>query len=178
MGPICTPPRAGSSFWPRGDSIQDGGTKRTTLHLYTAFSSLHCPAGAQLPLPGENQPYWQKLAGITDSHTACRQTGIGQIFSLEFGGHSKPLVELFHGVYGWVRKVGERAEISRVELCSPRAGKALAPFSFFQRCHLQLHSPCSVPSLTVMLSPCVCFPRTGNAGLRFSSFLEVSKQHL
>lgn len=90
------------------------------------FSSSHCPAGAHLPLPRENQPHCQKPAVITDSHAACRQTGHRANFQL--GIRRTRLVEFFHGVCGWVRKVGERAEVSRVELCSPRAGRALAPF--------------------------------------------------
>lgn len=117
MGSLCTPPRTGSSCWPRGERIQDGGAKRTTLHPYTAISSLRCPTGAHLPLPGENVPYCQKL---TASHITCRQTGIGQIFSLERGGHSKPLVELF----SWCVWVDEK---------SRRAGRGLQGGSVFSQ---------------------------------------------
>lgn len=108
IGSLCTPPRAGSSCWPRGERIQHGGTKRTTFHPYTAVSSLHCPTGGHLPLPGENPPYCQKLAVITASHTTCRWTDIGQIFSLELGGHSKPLVELFSWCV-WVNEKRRRS---------------------------------------------------------------------
>lgn len=107
-GPVCAASRAGSSCWPRRDNIPEGGTKGT-------FLSLHCPAGAHLPVPGENQPYCQKLAMATGCHAAGRQTGHRSHFQL---GMWSTLVELFRGVYGWVREVGERTEVSRVELCS------------------------------------------------------------
>lgn len=150
--------------------IQRGG------HSTFTFLSLHCPTGTHLPLLGGNQPYCQKLTVITDSHTACSRAG--HMANFQLGIWRALLVELFHGVYRWVRKVGERAEVSRVEVCSSRMGRAMAPFSFLHWCHLQLHGPCSVPALTVMCFLYVCFRRAGNAGLRSSSFLEVSKQHL
>lgn len=71
--------------------VQRGG------HFISTFSSLQHPAGAHLPVPGEDQPYCQELAVATGCHAAGRQAGYRAHFQL---GTWSTLAELFRGAYG------------------------------------------------------------------------------
>lgn len=154
--------------------VQRGGR---LLHLYLLILTPSSQSSFAAPR-GKNQPDCQKLAVLTDSCTACSQTGRRANFQLGIG--RTLLAELFHGAYGWGRKVGERGRGLQGGAAFSQHGQGIGTLLLWslQRCRLQRHSPHRVPALAAMLFLCVCFPGTGNTGLQFSGFLEVSKRHL
>lgn len=90
-------------------------------------------------------------------------------------------MELFHSVYGGVRKVGERQRSPRWScalLEQPEHRQGTGTILLPSVVLLQLHSPCGGPALAGMFFLYVCFLRTGIIGLHFSIFLDVSEQHL
>lgn len=165
MGPICAPPRAGSRCWPRGYSIQDGDTKRRTLHLYLLILTLSNWNSFTSP---RGKPALLSKARSDNRLPHCLQSGrtYGKFSAWNLEGTAC-------GVVSWCVWVGEK---------SRRAGRGLQGGGVFSQDGQgdgTILLPSVVPFAAARSVQCASTNRDAlplcNAGLRF---LEVSKQHL